>query len=552
MIKSLAASLLLALLAACGGGGGGDGPTPPPTVPITNPHAALAGVFESSSAAASTETTVDNLSGTVHVHSDGTVAGNLWHFSQPRGTSTENTQELFTFSGSLSTGEVTYTYELRRGEVLSGQFVWSDSTQLGLGRIEALTSHLNGAPAIGIRFSSTNVPFLVRPITLAKKQLPSVYIGLPLQKLGGWMHFRVQRESDLKNRHLPLAQVMQQVEVHHDLATGAMTGSFGPQCQISGRLYGYDASTGTLRQDWTFSGSGCRVTGTSQMVGQLLGGAVIGTEVAGVMGGQWTVVTLSHPLAVLPGPFGAIAGGYAAGNREQVGELLVHPDGTVTAKATRYSGSDLRDAESGVFYGRLEGPAPPYRAVGEFVVETARADPAAADTLARGTATLELTPTTNGAYGAMAARISSALTPPLAEFVVSRGNAWGLGQPFERITGLYSKGWVTTPGGPECATPACLAGTPMQVQLSANGNLSGTVLENCQLSGRLLAYEEPFQLFVHEISLQGSGCPVAGTGQLLGRVGFSGRASPNLALISSGIFAGQPFALTLVHSTNLP
>lgn len=92
----------------------------------------------------------------------------------------------------------------------------------------------------------------------------------------------------------------------------------------------------------------------------------------------------------------------------------------------------------------------------------------------------------------------------------------------------------------------------MQVQLDAAGNLSGAVLPNCQLTGRILGYDQPFGVFRQEATLQGSGCPVTGTATLLGTVGFSGGFSPNLLLRSSGVLGGQPVSLVLVHATNKP
>jgi hypothetical protein len=555
-LRFVLAWLVVAMLAACGGGGGeAPGPEAPVPPPVANP-AVVAGVFESSGISTSTETTLETLAGAIHVHSDGAVVGRLWRSFHGRPRYTAGTEELLTFSGSLSTGAITYTYALRRGtQQTDDHIAWVDSTQEGAGTLSVSLATSNGAPALSVTLPAASIPFGVRAVTLPKKQLPGVYIGLPLEKLGGWMQFSIQRDPDMASRSsatpAPL-EALHAAVVHHDAATGVVSGSFGPQCQIAGKLYGYDAATGTVRQDWTLSGSGCPVAGTSQMVGQLLDGPILGTQVAGVIGGRWTVATLAHPLPAMPGPYGTIAGQYGSRNQEQTGSLVVHPDGTVLATGVRYGGAALEDSDTGVFQGRLEGSGPPYRATGEFVVQRERWDPAASDSVSSGTATLEITPTTDGAYPAALVRISSALTPPLAEFVAIRSSAWHLGQPFERLTGLYSRGAVATPGAPACLSPICMDGMPMQVQLDATGNFSGTVFDNCQLTGRIYAYDQPFGLFRQEVAFQGSGCPVTGTAQLLGRVGAGGRSAPYIALYSSGIIAGRPLSVVLVHSTNLP
>lgn len=540
-LRFVLAWLVVAMLAACGGGGGeAPGPEAPVPPPVANP-AVVAGVFESSGISTSTETTLETLAGAIHVHSDGAVVGRLWRSFHGRPRYTAGTEELLTFSGSLSTGAITYTYALRRGtQQTDDHIAWVDSTQEGAGTLSVSLATSNGAPALSVTLPAASIPFGVREVTLPKKQLPGVYIGLPLEKLGGWLQFSVQRDL----------QRIWGVPVYFDLTTGAITGSFGPQCHIAGKLYGYDTSTGTMRQDWTVVGPGCPVAGTSQMVGQLQQGAVLGSEVGGLMDGKWTVITLSTPLAVMPSPYGLIAGRYSAPYEfERSAEFSLHPDGTMTMLLGRRGGPDQRDSHTGTFYGKLEGSGPTYRAIGEFVVATHSLDPARPPSLASGTATVEITPTTLGERLATSVHVSTTLASPVTDFVGGKDSSWTLGLPFERLTGLYSTGIVGAPGGPECTSADCSYPVSAQVQLDATGNLSGTI-GNCQLTGRITAYDQAFGMFRQDVTLQGNACLTKGAAQMLGRAGYSGHSQ--LALSSTGILGGRPLWIYLVHDTNLP
>lgn len=527
MTRFLAVTLF-ALLAACGGGGGGtDAPAPgTPTTPPPVSHASVAGVFSADRS-------------TVQVHSDGAVVGQLYAALGNRPGFSPRAVEHITFSGARSTGEITYTYVV--GEFMDdGSIGAIQSTQQGTGTVEISAASANGAPALTVHFPLPNVPFMTRTLTLAKKPLPDVYIGLPLEKLGGWLQFGIQRDG----------QTVWGVPVYFDLATGVINGSFGPQCHIAGKLYGYDMSTGTMRQDWTLVGNGCPIAGTSQMVGQLLPGAVLGSEVAGLIDGKWTVITLSHPLPVLPAPFGVIAGRYSLPyEAERSAEFWLHPDGTMTMHLGRKSGPYLLDSHSATFHGKLDGAGPTYRAVGEFAVTTYFWDPAQPRSLASGTATVEITPSTVGNRLAASVRVSSTLGSPLSEFVVEKASSWGMELPFERLTGLYSSGIVAAPGGTECTSSDCSYPVSAHVQLDTTGNLSGT-FGNCQLSGRITAYDPAFSMFRHDVTLQGSACLTKGSAQMLGHAGYSGHSA--LALTSRGILGGRPMVLYLVKPASPP
>lgn len=577
MTRLLAASLLL-LLAACGGGGGDSAvPATPEAPPVTQPpatppppsYAALAGVYQSDGMYANTPTTRDVRSGSIHVHPDGTIVGTLRWFQSTGGWSA--TEDLVTFSGSLSTGQITYTYTLRNTAAAAEP---QEAKQQGAGTVIASMTPIDGAAGITVQLPPDG-PFRVKAYTLPPaRPLPSVYIGLPPEKLGGWMQFSLKREASSFD---PWGSPINDAVVHHDAATGVITGSFGPQCHIAGKQYAYEPAIGMVRQGWTLSGSGCPVTGTAQMVGRLLGGVVLGTEVSGVFDGKWMTATLSYPLATMPTPSGAIPGLY--GSISDGTNLLIHPDGTLTLTVWRVTGLAPSTASTGTFYGRLEGQGASLRAVGEYVVLNQSwndwtSEPPPPPSSARGTATVELTlaaQNDNRGYNrwGYTVRIDSQLAVPVTEaFAAAASPPWSLGQPFERLVGFYSRGWVVTAAGTSCphtdhpfdprfGYENCTslyseAGAPMQVQLDASGAMTGTIMENCQLTGRIFDYHQALGLFRHDVTLQGSGCPVTGTAQLVGRVTWVGTGGPNLALASSGILAGQRFSLNLIHHVNKP
>src|SRR5689334_15469688 len=85
-IKARISALLVALgLAACGGGGGG-GSAAGPTAPAIQPYTAIAGLYQGFTESVTGQPGVDQVfdltGGELHVHPDGTVAGQLYRSAQ--------------------------------------------------------------------------------------------------------------------------------------------------------------------------------------------------------------------------------------------------------------------------------------------------------------------------------------------------------------------------------------------------------------------------------------------------------------------------------------
>jgi len=506
---------LLALLAACGGGGGGGGDGAPSS-PAPGPamHASLAGRYELTMPFGPN---IESLNGTVHVHADGTIAGTLGRSFQDAPIPTVGGSDSMQFFGTLgatSAGEITFTYKAYRSRrAADGSWTNENTTQDGTGTVEVSATLVDGAPAIALHFPAADVPFPTRTVTLAQSTLPVAWQGLPAERLSGWYQFSVS------SRGFPIMNT----DVHIDAVTGAMAGTFGPNCQISGRLFGYDSFSGTFRQEWTFAGTGCPLAGTTQLVGRLGTGANISLEAFGFLAGRWLQVVAHSPVAALPGPFASIAGTYGEGDA-----ILVHPDGTVVA-----------GIQESMFSATVAATGQTYTASGEF-----------ANAQQAGTATMTITPTTQDAALALAATIASATMPtPMPSFTaVKVGVADAFyGLPLAKLGGRYGMGAAFTFGEPILLS---LVGSEMFIAVDvdpATGAMSGTFGPDCQLSGRLFAYVPSLAMFRQDLSLQGAGCPVTGTGQLLGRLG-SNRSGGVVRLLSKGVFMGRPLVFSMTHS----
>jgi hypothetical protein len=540
---------LLALLAACGGGGGGGGDAPPsPTTSlgaVATPYASIAGKYQSWSEIL-TASTFDLVSGTLRLNADGTIAGGMSRSFQDAPVPITYGNDTIRFFGALvstgpdgvAAGEITFVYKALRAHTAANGIdrVEETTTQSGTGTIEVSGTLVDGAPAISVHFPSVNVPFKARTMVLAKGALPAAYQGMAPERLSGWYQFRV----DLS---IPGTLDVMNTVVHIDAVTGAISGSFGPDCSISGRFFGYHSASGMFRQEWTFVGTGCPVQGTGQFLGQLGSGATVTLEAVGFFEGRWALVAAHSQVPTLPGPYALIAGWYRFSQPDpnENADIHIHPDGTVVAFLSK-SAEDIRDSRRLAFSGRLSGSGPTYTVTGEVASATQA-----------GTATLELTPTTSGASRAFSVRIASATVPvPIPSFTAAGGGTAGsgfFGVPIEKIGGLYSWGEAFTPPPGEPSYPP-LGGAPSSITVDAvTGAMSGSFGPDCQLTGRLFAYEPSYASFRMDLTLQGAGCPLNGTGQLLGGVGTS--PSGRISIGARGVFAQRPLTIGLTHSQQL-
>jgi hypothetical protein len=112
------------------------------------------------------------------------------------------------------------------------------------------------------------------------------------------------------------------------------------------------------------------------------------------------------------------------------------------------------------------------------------------------------------------------------------------GLPQRKLEGVYSGGYY----------PRGSTGTPLtHVTLDAAGTLSGSIDDACRLTGRLFAYDPSSGMFRLQLSFQGAGCEVTGTGEFVGSLG-GGEA---VALNVQGLVNGVLVQVGLVHSQKL-
>lgn len=518
MIRLLLAALV-ALLVGCGGGGDDGGAAP--SLPGDPAFATgTGGLFQGGTYPADQRR---SYGGSVQFHSDRTVAGSLWHRMETVDMQGA-VEEFETLDIFGSGGQVHFNHTLQRRSRAAGTTEWivENSQRAGTGTIQLTTGQAAGAATLTLDFPAPDVPFGVRSITLNRVPLPDVYIGLPLAKLAGWMQFSFHSEG----RSISAI-------VRHDAATGAFSGTAGPDCGISGMLSGYDAAAGTMRQTFAFAGAGCPATGTAEMVARLADGAILGTSAVGWFNGRLAHAGLGAPIPAVPEPFGAIAGRY--GTVSQSAGALLHPNGMLilSSKAV-LTGGEFQYA-LGEFYGRLATTGTGSNTIsGAYVVR--QVDFSGREVVQVGTATAVVTPLVQDGQRALSVQIMTQLRPvPVEAFTVLLTSGWSIDEPFARVSGSYSG---TLNARPDMSSL-------VQVTIDAQGVVSGSAGQECRIDGRVLDYQGLFRMFVLEVTLQGSGCPVTGSATLLGE---SSTVLPAASLWARGVLGGKAVSISLQQS----
>jgi hypothetical protein len=159
--------------------------------------------------------------------------------------------------------------------------VGQESSQTGTASVELTKSAQSDT--LTVRVTSATVPDRIGTKTLSKVGLPIAFQGLPFAKLGGLYN----------GADTPIATVM---SVNVNSTTGALSGQYDRDCQVSGTVYGYDSGSGMFKLDAALQGTGCAVSGTGTFVGRLQSsryGHVV-LQAMGIVQGKRMILSFTH------------------------------------------------------------------------------------------------------------------------------------------------------------------------------------------------------------------------------------------------------------------